>query len=259
MFSRHYDQVPFSEPLKDKLVGGRIISIGVEPPEEGAKTIHGYSLPQIGFNYATLWGLDHFAGYEVLVAAENFNAALKLECRSVCNVLPGIPLNIPEIAPLEYFRNWGVRWYVVDSKLKLVPTDQLKLVYSDRFRNVLLDAGAKPLVYWLDGTGTVSFRFETNSIEIQGVRQDEGNLKVNVLFNPDFSARIDGRTTRLTRTDDGQMAIAVPGGRHEIVIRYYDHNFTTGLLIALVTLLGLVMAGYVLKRRELSRKIQYHC
>jgi hypothetical protein len=250
MFSRHTDRVPFKEPLKELLVGGRIVSIGVVPSEEGGKVIHGNSQPQLGFNYATLWGLQHFAGYEVLIATDNFEATLQLEGRSVCNVIPGTQLNIPAIAPLEYFRSWGVRWYVVDSKLPLVPTDQLRLVYSDTFRNVLEDAKAMPLVYWLDDSSAASFRFKTNSVEIASDRQNEGHLKVNVLFNPGFRTTIDGRDASLTRTDDGRMAVVVPGGRHEVEIRYHDRNFTKGILISLVTLLGLLVCGYVLKRQS---------
>jgi hypothetical protein len=248
MFSRHDDRIPFDEPLKNMLVGGRIVSIGVVPLMEGAKTINGNSLPQLGFNYATLWGLQHFAGYEVLVAKENFQAALKLEYSSVCNVFPGVAVNIPEIAPLDYFRSWGVKWYVVDSKVPLVPTDQLKLVFSDKYRNVLQDENARPLLYWLDDNSAVSYRFLTNSIEIKSDRQREGDLKVNILFNPYFTASIDGRDTGLSRTDDGQVAVAVPGGKHEVEIRYHDRNFSNGMLISLGTLLVLIIYGYILKR-----------
>jgi hypothetical protein len=254
MFSRHYDQVPFSEPLKDTLIGGRIVSIGLDPPVEGSKTIYGNSLPQLGFNYATLWGLHHFAGYEVLVAADNLKASLDLDFRSVFNVDPEIPLNIPQVAPLEYLRNWGVKWYVVDSKLSLVPTDQLKIVYSDRFRNVLMDDQARPLVYWIDGIGTVTHRFQTNSIEITSERSSAGRLNVNILFNPFFKASIDGRATPLLRTADNQLVLDIPEGSHTISVRYHDQNFIHGVVVSLLTMLSLVLCGYVLKRRRFALK-----
>jgi hypothetical protein len=248
MFSRHFDRIPFSEPLKELLSNGRIVTVGVVPPEEGGKVIHGYSLPHLGFNYATLWGLHHFAGYEVLVAEENFRTALKIEYNSVCNVMPGSTVNIPEIAPLDYFRSWGVRWYIVDSSLPFVETEQLKLVYSDKFRNVLQDSAARPLVAWPDAYGAVQFQFKTNSIEVQSDRETAGTLQVNVLYNPYFSVSIDGRPVLLTRTDDGQMEVAVPGGSHAIEIRYHDRDFNKGILISLATLTVLLTCGYVLKR-----------
>jgi hypothetical protein len=204
----------------------------------------------MGFNYATLWGLQYFAGYEVLVAKENLEATLKLEGRSVCNVIPGTKLNIPEIAPLDYFRNWGVRWYVIDKKVPLIPTDQLKLLYSDKFRNVLEDSRALPLVFWRDGNGTASYQFRTNSIEIKTVRQTEGDLLVNVLANRYFSANIDGVDTSLRRTDDGKMVVTVPQGEHKVEIRYHERDFTKGIAVALFTLLGLGICGYVLKRKQ---------
>jgi uncharacterized membrane protein YfhO len=163
-----------------------------------------------------------------------------------------VPLDLKAEAPLDYLRNWGVLWYVIDSRIPLVTDDEFKLVYSDKFRNVLRDSKAKPMAYWLDGNGNLPYTFNTNSVILRSNRKSDGILKLNVLFNPYFSAETGRQILPLTKTEDGQMAVAVPGGDHEVVIKYRDLDFEAGVKVMLASLLSLAAVGLFIKYRKFN-------
>ncbi|GAM10535.1 bacterial membrane protein YfhO [Geobacter sp. OR-1] len=244
MFSRHFDAPPFAEPLQSMLADGRIVSICPSRVKEGEKQIYGYSVPQLGFNYATLFGLYHFAGYELLVSQKNLDAALGLNIRADFNLQPGAPLDIPAALPLDYFREWGVKWYVVDRGVNLQGIGGLEQVFRDERRIVLRDRSARPFVYWLDnpGAGGVPHRFTTNSIFTVTERATAGPLLVNVLYNGFFKADIDGKPAGIAETGDGQMLVVVPPGRHEVRISFVDPYFRAGVYVAAGFLLLAVIA-----------------
>ena len=230
MLSSHLDVPPFTEPLKERFASGRIVSAGPDVVWDGERVVPGNSLPILGYNYAMLWGLQHFGGYEALLSGENFNASLRLINNSIFNVAPDTALNFSTDVPLEYLRKWGVRWYVVAGQIPLAGTDGLELVQRDRYRNVLYDPAGKPLLYWADEprADLPEYRFRTNSVEIATRRESEGVLIINVLSNPFFRGYLDGMEIPVAETDDGQMSVVVPAGSHNIQLKYVDRNFRLG-------------------------------
>jgi len=230
----HLDRVPLNEPLKDLLTDGRIASVGFSYNDNEKGKLQGYTAPSLGFNYASLWGLDHFAGYESLVTKKNSNAALHLNYYASFPVTPGVPLDVRSQLPLEYLREWGVKWYVVDGNVALGNLETLKLVYRDEFRNVLHDSRGRPLVRWVDDLGNdrLGYQVLTNTIEMHSSRATAGVLRINVLFNPFFVAAIDGRRGEIAETPDERMAVVVPGGDHRVTIQYADPYFRYGLYVA---------------------------
>ena len=251
MFSRHRDPVPLAEPLQSELVGGRIATLALPTVMGGDKRVYGYSVPQLGFNYPTLFGLYGFGGYELLLSGKNSEATFSLRERSVFVAQPGVPVNMAVDLPLEYLRDWGVKWYVIDRNVTLAGTDNLVEAYRDERRTILLDPAARPFVSWGDGFDDTSltYRFRTNAVEIASQRESAGALVVNVLYNPFFRATVDGRDAALTETGDGQMRVDVPGGRHAIHLKYIDPYFYYGLLVSMVSVLIISIAGYILKMR----------
>jgi hypothetical protein len=255
MFSRHLDAVPLAEPLQQELTGGRIVSLGLPTVMEGNKRIYGYSVPQLGFNYPTLFGLDGFGGYELLLSDKNSEATFGLRERSVFVAQPGVAVRPAADLPLDYLREWGVRWYVVDRNIPLAGMDGLVEVHNDERRKILYDPAARPFVFWSDGfdsTG-VTYRFRTNSVEIASQRESAGSLVVNVLHNPFFRATVDGAAAAIAETDDGQMRLDLPGGRHRVVVRYADPYFSAGLVISALTVL-LAGAAYAYTRRNVRSR-----
>jgi hypothetical protein len=251
MFSKHRDAVPFDEPLREKMSDGRIVSAGLDDVWDGEKIIPGFSAPLLGFDYATLWGLFHFGGYDTMVSEKGRVAALGIKDNPVYNLPANEPFRIPSDT-LEYFRKWGVRWYVVDKAIPLSGDGTFKLFHSDRYRNVLLDPLAKPLVYWQDdlkNTGMIHYRFKSNSIVVDCKSDTGGTIIINALQHPFFSAKLDGKTLSITETADNQMSLYVPEGQHRILLKYSDESFIYGALLSVAFIL-LLMPCF------LSRKVK---
>jgi hypothetical protein len=254
MLSRHEDAVPFDEPLKGTLHDGRIVSVGPDVVRNGDQTLWGHSVPSLGFNYATLWGLYHFGGYDGLLPEKNFRTTLGMNWRSDFNVAPGTVLDFLNAVPKGYFRTWGVKWYVIDRQVEVTNLGDLRLVASDRFRNVWHDAAGRQFAYWSDGAAgdSVRYAFRTNSMKIDTQRIAGGQLIVNVLFNPYFVATVDGMQAELAETDDLQMSITVPKGSHSVEVAYQDRDLRRGCMITLAFLVSAVFAAFMvtLKRRR---------
>jgi hypothetical protein len=222
--TRRVKQVPYDEPLREKLANGRIVTIVAKETDDQDK--HPYLL---GFNFATLFGLYHFAGYETLVSRHNLDAALQRNGSADFYVDDN--RFAPAAADLEYFRRWGVRWYILDKNVTVPDASAFKPAYRDGQRVILYDVAASPLVFWADTTRGegVSHGFTTNSIRIVTERQNSGQLVVNVLQNPFFSAFIDDERCELEGTADGHIRLLVPPGRHVIRIVYRDPYVIAGL------------------------------
>jgi hypothetical protein len=248
MFSRHLDPMPLTEPLAGKLTEGRIVSAGLDDRFAGEKILPGFSAALLGYDYATLWGFYHFGGYDPMVSEKAQQAALGIKNNPVFNLPADEPFAVPE-ETLEYFRKWGVRWYVVSSAIPLASDAPFRLFSSDGNRNVLLDQAAKPLVYWAGdskGAAPVEFRFTENSVKVEYDSTANGTIIVNALYHPYFSARLDGQPLPVTETADSQMALAVPGGKHRLEVAYGDRDFRRGALAAAVAIL-LLAAGLARK------------
>lgn len=247
MFSRHFDPVPLDEPLKDVLASGRVASLGLDEHQFDGYVVYGNSVPTLGFNYATLFGLYHIGGYEVLVANKNANAALGLNYYSLFYARPGTEINLQRDMELDYLRKWGVRWYSIDKKIPVSTSGNIRLFSSDQWRNVYEDLAARPFVFWNDTLDDrqVRFNFTTNAVSLDSRRLTDGELVVNVLYNPFFVATVDGKTAVITESADGQMLLRVPAGRHTATIVYRDPYFYLGLYIsAAVALAGALTYGF---------------
>lgn len=67
---------------------------------------------------------------------------------------------------------------------------------------------------------------------------------------PQWRVYVDGRRADLLRVDHAFRGVRVPAGTHEVEFRYEDSAHKRGLLLAFVTVLGLVAATVVLNRRR---------
>ena len=247
--TRRVKSVPYLEPLQQPLQSGRIATIVSPDTADSDK-----QLPLLGFNYATLFDLYHFAGYETLISEKNSLAAMKLNNSADFFIDSGTPFS-PSAEDLAYFRKWGVKWYVLEKSVEVDRSTELVHAYSDKNRSILRDDAARPFVFWLDGSGNngISHSFSTNSLTVTTSRETEGRLLVNVLFNSFFRATVDGRETSLTETADSQMMVTMPSGRHRLVITYRDPYFKTGVYISLGFLLS-VCASWLFFKMKLRRR-----
>jgi len=265
-FSRQYsfahmlDPLPFDEPLKEALSQGRIISVAQKDINDNTlgKAV-GATVPLLGYDYATLWGVYHLGGHDSLVPEENFKAAFQLSYDSTIKVPPGSALDDMLKASLAYFRLWGVRWYVVDKAVPVGDVGGLQLFYEDSSRKIYFDPAGLPFAFWADSPETSGIRheFRTNSIVLHTQRPSAAVALVNILWHPFFSAEIDGNRVAIAKTNGNQLLVEVPAGNHVVVIDYSDPYFRAGLFISLVTLAAIFVYGRVCRRAEVRISQQF--
>jgi uncharacterized membrane protein YvlD (DUF360 family) len=228
----HGDAVPLEEPIISDLSQGRIISAAFDTWTFTTYNDHPYLTgPTMGFNYATLWKLDHFAGYEPLLPGNNAAATFGYHFSAI----------LPEkfLGNFEYFRKAGVRWYIVPAE----KTDDIKEQYpslrwesdlSDDFRSVFRDDAALPLIYSSDGealenTGDVN-RANTIQVDIEDRRIE--SISFTYVYNPFFKAYADNEPIPITPVHNMKFDVSVPQGTKQIVIKYEDPYLMIGVYIS---------------------------
>jgi hypothetical protein len=81
-------------------------------------------------------------------------------------------------------------------------------------------------------------------------------LRVADLWHPDWTATVDGKPAAVLRADYLLRAVAVPAGRHHVVMRFASQAVRTGLTLSLVSLaavLGLLAVDFLLRRSTPAR------
>ena len=234
-FGRHAGPVPFDEPDRLLFGEGRILSIGHGIGTDGSDWIH-VPARLLGYEYATLFGLYHFAGYDMLLPQANAEATCGINYPSIIEFRPGLTI------PIDHLRNWGVRWYVVDGSIPLASVPGLVRIRASADRCVLEDPQALPLVSF-DGAGpqdAIAHSLSTNSITIRTIASAAKQVRIRVLYNTFFSATVDGRATPIDRAKDEQMLVQVPAGEHTLVVWYSDPYFFVGVALSGVSLAAFV-------------------
>lgn len=237
----HSDTLPIEEKLKDQLTGGRIISIGFDTWAPTPENNHAYlTAPTLGFNYATLWGLDSFAGYDAMLSRANLDASLGLNFTGIMGDKNDIPV--------EYLRKAAVRWYIVpkdkvDSySSKLSPYGIIEK-YRDENRVVFYDDKAYPMVFNSKNEKVESedYRVTTNTIALTIDAPQSETIIFNNIYNPFFTGYVDGEKIEVAPIDDIHMSISVPAGKHHILIRYSDPYLISGIYFVLAFLIFLII------------------
>jgi len=241
---RHNGPVPIPALAPFPLTNGRIVSIGADSqPPDGFASL-------AAFNYATLWNTPHLAGYQPLLPAENARAAGHLNASAVIT-LP--PERLGDIA--QYLRVWGVKYYFVDNRRLprfdgYLSAHGIKPVFRDNSKTIFADSAARPPVYWADAPqrSGISWRAGVNSMTAQVESALPGLLVFNTLYNPFFKARVNGAAVRISRTEDGQIAVPLPSGGGTAVLYYADPHFSAGVISAAV--FAAMLAGLAFIRRR---------
>jgi hypothetical protein len=243
LFRTHQERVPLAEPLRERLGERRILSVGYRFEDQK-------SANSLGFNYATLWGLQSIAGYDPLVPERNDQVALGLTHMASY-------LGPPGQLPIAHLRRWGVRWYIVSNgALEYAPVllkNGMTPYFRDGDRTVYLDSEASPLVCWkLGGVAGIDYGLTTNTIQADVDSHQEDRLRLRFVSNSFFNASVDGRPTEIATDEYGQMSLRVPAGRHRIVVRYRDRYLVLGTLLAAAA--AMFLAGIALVRRVRSTR-----
>lgn len=247
-FFEHLDPVPLREPLRNVLASSRTLTLGCRPAAGGLS--RGSTVATLGYDYATLWKLHYFGGYDPLVPLQNYQATLRLDYNAVLCV-------DPHQVPIDYFRRWGIGYYILDAPS--APSYEpsltqlgMRRIAREPERVVMFDPLAPSLVSGPGCTMRSLGSFGDDLTAVVDCARDS-TVTLRFLFNPDFVVRIDGRETQPAPTAEGQIALPVLHGTHLIRVAYEDAAFTAGLRIATATIAAAALA-FLLIRLERSRR-----
>jgi hypothetical protein len=237
-FIRHDVPNPIAEPLQKELSDGRIFTLGYMTGAD-------FDPGGIGFNYATQWGLYHFAGYDSFVTKNNFEAALKLNyISSYCGIM--------HENAIKYYRNWGIKYYVVKRSKAAAYAEQLAPFgimprYEDARRVVFFDPQAKPLVYRDGDDAPVNFTAKTNRLDFETDFSTASTVAAAFLYNPNFTATLDGAPAPVVENRLHQLSLSVPSGKHSAAFIYRDPKLALGFYLGLLGLAALALLRFFAK------------
>jgi len=237
-FSPSPDAIPLSEPHAASMREGRIFSLGYVSGVDHDP----YSL---GFNYASLWGLSHFSGYDAIVLKSNKDAVFGLNFLAAYNgvIYPNA---------VEYFRKWNVRWYVVKKSEDARYCPQLagfgimpafigekRVIYEDPKAAPLITVNRQPVPYSIKGPYL--------EIETDG---NGGTLEAAILYNPYLSFKTGNGTIVPAETATHSISAQIPPGTARLRLVYANPWFNAGAWTAALT----ALAGLILLFLPRTRK-----
>ena len=102
--------------------------------------------------------------------------------------------------------------------------------------------------------GSAELRFrrtspEDFSMDVDARGPNPAFVAVNQTWDPNWRVTLDGRATRVIRTDLALSGVIVPPGAHRVEFEYRDAWVAAGLAISIVTSLGALLALLLARRR----------
>lgn len=237
-FGAHLDKIPLEERFVSELKEGRIISIGFEiwNPELIADKTNFMSAITLGFNYATLFELNYFAGCEPLRSSTTSEACLGLNFKAFIDSI--------EKVPIDYLRKAGVCWYLIPKNKEKEYSNkiidyELTKSYEDEYRIIYFDAKAYPMVFNnTEGNfKIIDYEVSTNTINLSAEVNQDDIIIFNNLYNPFFEGNVDGKRVELIPINDIHFGVSLSKGKHDIKIAYRDAYFYKGIYIILIFIL----------------------
>jgi len=223
------DPLPLSEPFAAVIGQDRVASVGFDVGTA-------YSSRTLGYDYAALWGLYQFAGYEPFLSQDNENATFGLNYDAMIARGQGADARVDDLAP---YRAWGVRYYVLPTGAPSAAFVALTAVAGDENRTLYRDDVAVPMAFVEKGSDAsaegVALTIGTNRLTVSTDLATGGQVVVCFLANPSFRLTVDGKAHALSRDSYGRMTFQVPAGRHVATLGYVDGSFALGL--------GILVAG----------------
>lgn len=251
MQAQNYDPIPLSEPWVEELGEGRVASLGFKFYTENG--IRGFTAPSLGFNYATLFEVMQFSGYDTLASKEHAYNSFNTWFDAL------IPLRAPwsfrptrDNVMLNHMRMWGVRWYIFDREAPIGDLANAQLVRRDDRRLLVYDRDALPMAYYRRGSMIVPvpYRVGVNNMDFDLDLPEGTTVLLNVLYTPYFKAYVDGVETPVSETGESQTLVSAPAGRHELTLVYVDTRFRLGVAIAAAGAALFAAAWFYARKRQ---------
>ncbi len=126
----------------------------------------------------------------------------------------------------------------------------------------LLGAAAKLEISSRAPSGSDVSELESGSVEISEYRHARIVLQASLVepavvvladtWHPSWQARVDGEPVHLGRVDEVLRGVALPAGRHQIIMTYAPRSLPFALIVSLITVAFLVFRVWAASRRRLD-------
>jgi hypothetical protein len=91
--------------------------------------------------------------------------------------------------------------------------------------------------------------YDPERVEIDTASDRDALLVLTDTYFPGWKASVDGRDAQVRRVDYLLRGVSVPAGRHRVEFRYAPASWRAGWIVSLLTLVALLAAVYVGRRR----------
>ena len=118
----------------------------------------------------------------------------------------------------------------------------------DPRREALIDGAAAAVRSPGEGTAEI-LEDSPERVRLRVETPAPGFLVLSDAYDPGWRARLDGAPVQVTRADGLFRAVAVPAGRHEVVMVYAPPSVRRGLMVSLLAVAGTIVWGGVALRR----------
>jgi hypothetical protein len=204
------------------------------------------------------FGIHEFAEYDPIAPLAYFTEWSAINHTS--SGLSGDYVFTPGIASATVARRYGIS-YVLERHGDPGPSGAVfvtRLGNEDLYR--IPGAAAATLVPSASSTGWPSTDAPGKAVPVEWPGPSEARvvtkassaqvLRLRVGSFPGWHATIDGRPLALTPYLSMMLQARIPPGRHVIVLQYWPHRFTEGIVLAVLTVVALVIAAFVARRRD---------
>lgn len=107
-----------------------------------------------------------------------------------------------------------------------------------------------------DGDHVRISKYTFNRIELKASCKGPRFLFLSETYYPGWQVRVDGQREKIYRADHTFRAVPLSPGRHDIVLQYRPFSFYFGLLISVLTGVGLTVSGFLARKKSAGRNNQ---
>lgn len=113
-----------------------------------------------------------------------------------------------------------------------------------------LSERGKVVVSHTSDAKVISQQFGAQSVHLLVEASASALVVIAQSFYHNWHAYVDGKPVPIWRANHAFQAVAVPAGRHQIILRYEDRRFRLGALVSALTLLGCLAGLFVTPKAE---------
>lgn len=125
-----------------------------------------------------------------------------------------------------------------------------KEFYADTFGVYALDV--QKAEEGITSTETAGISLDGNKIRITADSDSEGYLYIPFAYSDGYKAKLNGKTTEISRTLGSFMAVKIKEGENELVLTFYPSGFKLGAVISFV---GVIVFALLMLLRPKNRKL----